>query len=141
MTQLEISLKIVEAYTILLKLVTKNAEYAKTGLSYSIKKISERETTQLNDENSNVESLPANDCGELDLVFASILQAVVEKYNDMDSIYKLAKSYRQALSILIFNKRTMPSTISILFERTIGMDTISDDFRLLIENLRRILYL
>lgn len=141
MAKFDILLRIAKAYTILLELVTKNAENAKIELSSSIKKISERDATQVDEGYSNNDRMKLEDTEKLDQVYITILQIVIECSTDIEPVEKLAELFRQTLSHLIFDQRPIPITINELFELVIKSTLISNDFKLLLENIKKIIYL
>ena len=72
MTQLDILIKIAEAYTILMKLMVKNAEYARTQAATSLKNLSEEKLTQLNNETSYDKLLTDADYANIEKIFLYI---------------------------------------------------------------------
>lgn len=141
MAKLDILLRIAKAYTILLELVTKNAENAKIELSSSIKKISERDTTKVDENYSDTNRMKLEDTEKLDQVYITILQIVIESNNDIEPVEKLAELFRQTLSHLTFDQKPIPITINELFELVIRSTLISNDFKLLMENIKKTIYL
>ena len=141
MAKLDILLRIAKAYTILLELVTKNAENAKIELSSSIKKISERDTTKVDENYSDTNRMKLEDTEKLDQVYITILQIVIESNNDIEPVEKLAELFRQTLSHLTFDQKSIPITINELFELVIRSTLISNDFKLLMENIKKTIYL
>lgn len=140
MANFDVLHKIAKAYTILLELITKNVENTKIELSTSIKKISERDTTQLDEDSSNDTRLKLEDSEKLDQVYMTILQLVIGQYRDIDSVEKLAELFRRTLSYLMLDRKPTPIAIDELFDLAIKSAMISNDFKLLIEDLKKTMY-
>jgi len=140
MTQLDILIKIAEAYTILMKLMVKNAEYARTQAATSLKNLSEEKLTQLNNETSYDKLLTDADYANIEKIFLYILQALNEEQSDYDNVYKLSETFKQVLSSFKIAKREMPLTLMKLYDSDIKKSAISDDYRLILEHLKNVIY-
>ena len=140
MTQFDILVKIAEAYTILMKLMVKNAEYARIKAAISLKNLSEKTSTQLNNEMSQTTLLTVEDYANIEKIFLYILQALTEEQSDYENAYKLLDSSRQVLSSFKIEKREMPSTLKQLYNSVLQKVEISDDNRLTIEYLKNMIY-
>lgn len=140
MTHFEMLIKFAEAYTILMKLMVKNAEYARVKAYYSLKKISEDETTQLNNEICYDAILTDEDYASIEKVFMYILQALNEEPYDADNVQKLLESFNQVLSSLKITKREIPATLQQLYISVLDKLVITDENRLKVENFKNMIY-
>ena len=140
MTHFEMLIKFAEAYTILMKLMVKNAEYARVKAYYSLKKISEDETTQLNNEICHDAILTDEDYASIEKVFMYILQALNEEPYDADNVQKLLESFNQVLSSLKIKKREIPATLQQLYISVLDKLVIADENRLKVENFKNMIY-
>ena len=140
MTQLDILIKIAEAYTILMKLMVKNAEYARIKAATSLKNLSEKNATQINNEIPHDVLLTEEDYSNIERIFLYILQAINEEQSDYENVYKLSVSFKQVLSSFKIVKREMPSTLMQLYNSALQNAVITDDNRLILEHLKNVLY-
>ena len=140
MTHFEMLIKFAEAYTILMKLMVKNAEYARVKAYYSLKKISEDETTQLNNEICHDAILTDEDYASIEKVFMYILQALNEEPYAADNVQKLLESFNQVLSSLKIKKREIPATLQQLYISVLDKLVIADENRLKVENFKNMIY-
>ena len=140
MTHFEMLIKFAEAYTILMKLMVKNAEYARVKAYYSLKKISEDETTQLNNEICYDAILTDEDYASIEKVFMYILQALNEEPYDADNVQKLLESFNQVLSSFKITKREIPATLQQLYISVLDKLVITDENRLKVENFKNMIY-
>ena len=140
MTQLDILIKIAEAYTILMKLMVKNAEYARIKAATSLKNLSEKNSTQLNNEVSNDIVLTDEDFVNIEKIFLYILQALNEEQSDYENVYRLSESFKQVLSSFKIVRKEMPSTLLQLYNSALQKIVITANNRLIVEQLRNMIY-
>ena len=140
MTQLDILIKIAEAYTILMKLMVKNAEYARIKAATSLKNLSEKNSTQLNNEVSNDILLTDEDFVNIEKIFLYILQALNEEQSDYENVYRLSESFKQVLSSFKIVRKEMPSTLLQLYNSALQKIVITANNRLIVEQLRNMIY-
>ena len=69
-----------------------------------------------------------------------ILQALNEEQSDYDNVYKLSETFKQVLSSFKIAKREMPLTLMKLYDSDIKKSAISDDYRLILEHLKNVIY-
>lgn len=140
MNQLDILIKIAEAYTILMKLMVKNAENARIKASIFLKNLSEANSTQLNNDMSYEILLTDEDYANIEKIFLYILQVVNDEQSDYENVFKLSESFKQVLASFTIEKREMPSTLLQLYNSVIQKDVILANCRLSIEQLRNMIY-
>lgn len=138
--QFDILIKLAEAYTILMKLMVKNAEYDRLKAYTSLKNLSESYSTELNNQISHDMLLVDEDYDNIEKIFLYILQALNEEQSDVNNVHNLLISFKQVLSSFKLVKREMPSTILQLYNSVLQRVTIIDDTRLIVEHLKNMIY-
>lgn len=138
--QFDILIKLAEAYTILMKLMVKNAEYDRLKAYTSLKNLSESYSTELNNQISHDMLLVDEDYDNIEKIFLYILQALNEEQSDVNNVHNLLTSFKQVLSSFKLVKREMPSTILQLYNSVLQRVTIIDDTRLIVEHLKNMIY-
>lgn len=138
--QFDILIKLAEAYTILMKLMVKNAEYDRLKAYTSLKNLSESYSTELNNQISHDILLVDEDYDNIEKIFLYILQALNEEQSDVNNVHNLLTSFKQVLSSFKLVKREMPSTILQLYNSVLQRVTIIDDTRLIVEHLKNMIY-
>ena len=138
--QFDILIKLAEAYTMLMKLMVKNAEYDRLKAYTSLKNLSESYSTELNNQISHDMLLVDEDYDNIEKIFLYILQALNEEQSDVNNVHNLLTSFKQVLSSFKLVKREMPSTILQLYNSVLQRVTIIDDTRLIVEHLKNMIY-
>lgn len=142
MNKFDYIIKIAEAYTFLMKLLIKDSEYARQKASAMLQTLSENDDTHQDIEVSSITLLNSEDYGNIEKIFRTILESTLGLADhDIDSVYKLANSFRQVLNnFKMLEKREMPDTLKKMYNHVLEKTDIQDDLKLLIEDIKQTIY-
>lgn len=125
-----------------MKLLIKDSEYARQKASAMLQTLSENDDTHQDIEVSSITLLNSEDYGNIEKIFRTILESTLGLADyDIDSVYKLANSFRQVLNnFKMIEKREMPDTLKKMYNHVLEKTDIQDDLKLLIEDIKQTIY-
>lgn len=142
MNNIEILHKFAEAYSTLMGLLVKENGMLHQSTEQKLRNLSTSisNETRMDDINSGILVLSDKEYDEIEKIYLTLLQAIEMKY-DSQSILRLADSTKQILSrLVIFPKKEQSTTIKTIYNRVTMNASISEEIKMLVDNLSNLIY-